>query len=81
MIIILETEREAEFMKTRMEVMQMANYVLAVKDETYVILKDRYTGYRDIEFPLDELPEVVKRRISRSLQFRDNICTVEEEND
>lgn len=52
-------------------IMRMSEFVVVIKDDSYQVLKDRYTGETH-EFPLDELPELVKQRLIISLSGRNN---------
>lgn len=59
-------------------IMQMAEFVVVVKDDSYQVLKDRYTGETD-EYPIDELPELIKQRLVLALKTRDQIDTREDD--
>lgn len=60
------------------QLIQVAEFVVIVKDNTYEILKDKIYGRSEPnEFPLDELPEMLKQRMILSLKNRDNISTDE----
>lgn len=59
------------------QLMQVAEYVIVLKDETYEVLKDRFAGDSG-EFPLEELPELLKQRLIQRLKIRDQIHTDEE---
>jgi len=85
MFIIMD-ERESEWVhkletdsygKTGMttQMMQLAEWVVVVKDDTYLVLKDRMSGNMDHEFPLEELPDEIKSRLVNKLKFRDGIST------
>ena len=55
-----------------MKVMAMADLVVLVKDDTYDVIKDRFTGETH-EFPIDELPEMIKQRLITQLRLRDEV--------
>ena len=57
-----------------MSLMYAAEYVVVVNDDTYTVHKDRYSGETN-EFPLDELPNVVRDRITSMLKGRDGVST------
>ena len=59
-----------------LDILQIAEYVVIVKDETYEVVKDRMTGATG-EFPLEELPELIKQRLIERLKIRDQIKTDE----
>lgn len=59
---------------SRVEV-QLAEFVVVVKQETYLIVKDRFSGTQGQEYPLEELPEVIKQRLITRLKARDNVST------
>ena len=59
-----------------LQISRMAELVVIIKDETYELVKDRYTGYEG-EYPLDELPELIKQRLILQLKARDNVSTDE----
>ena len=55
--------------------MPNATFVVVVKDTSYKILKDRIYGQTNGEYPLDELPDLIKRRLVHTLKARDGVCT------
>ena len=59
-----------------MQLMQLAEYVIVLKDETYEVLKDRFTGELG-EFPIEEIPNIIKDRLVHRLKIRDQIHTDE----
>ena len=58
------------------QLMQVAEFVVVLKDDTYEVLKDRSSGITG-EFPLDELPELLKRRLIQILKHRAQISADE----
>jgi hypothetical protein len=49
---------------------QLAEYVAVIKEETYAVIKDRYTGETN-EYPLDEFPSVIEQRLFDILKRRE----------
>lgn len=53
----------------------MAEYVVVIHDETYEVIKDRFTDSQGQHFPLEELPNLIKQRLVDRLKTRDQVFT------
>jgi hypothetical protein len=60
------------------KIMRTADLVVMVKQNTYQILKDRYSDDSGLTLPIDEFPEMIKQRIIQDLKQRDDIDDREE---
>ena len=56
---------------------RLAEYVVVVKQDTYLIIKDRLGGETGIEYPIEELPDVIRQHLIDRLKQRDNVGTDE----
>jgi len=57
------------------QLFQFAEYVVVIYDDTYKILKDRFSGETGVELPLDELPNEIKQKLVNRLKTRDQVFT------
>lgn len=65
-------DSQTNTMRLDMRVMQLAELAIIVKDETYEVIKDRFSGETK-EYPIDELPEMIKQRLIAQLRSRDGV--------
>lgn len=85
MFIILDERDQKHFRrahddqygKVNIQLLQLAEYVVVLKNETYEVIKDRFENTLG-EFPIEEMPDVIKDKLVYRLKIRDQVHTDEE---